>query len=230
MEATFPRVLTVWLPSWRIVPARLPTVDLFERVAGAKDLEAVRAIEALTDPQARQAAGDLSLVPPEERISGPGTAAIMAAFTHPIPVGSRFTDGSFGVYYCARSLQTAVAETRYQAEAFMRMTGEAPMELERCVYLADLRADLQDLRGRQAEHPDIYHTSDYTAGQRLGAELRAAGSHGLLYDSLRDVAGTNAAVFRPPLLSNCRRERQLGYHWDGTRIAQIVQKRPWSGA
>lgn len=206
----------------------MSAIDLFERVADPQDLDAVLAIEALTDPQARAAAGDLSLVPPEERISGPGSTAIMAAFTHPSPVGSRFTDGSFGVYYCAKALETAIAETRFHAEAFMRATNELRMELERSVYLADLKAELHDIRGRRQELLLVYHDSDYAAGQQLAAELRHARSHGILYDSLRHAGGTNAAVFRPSLLSNCRRERQLCYLWDGARIAQVFEKRPIS--
>src|SRR4051794_2233977 len=91
-----------WRPAYRLVPSRFPPTGLFDRVADPADLDAVFAIEALTNDRLRDEAGDLRLLPAEERISGPGTTPIMAAFTHLNPEGSRFSDGSFGVYYCAR--------------------------------------------------------------------------------------------------------------------------------
>ena len=46
----------------------------------------------------------------------------MAAFTHLNPQGSRFSDGSYGVFYCARSRDTAIAETRYHSALFLEAT------------------------------------------------------------------------------------------------------------
>lgn len=71
-----------WTPCYRIIPSRFPPISLFEAVADPADLEAVYAIEAMTNDRLRDEAGELSLVPPEDRVSGPGTSAIMAAFTH----------------------------------------------------------------------------------------------------------------------------------------------------
>jgi hypothetical protein len=99
-----------WARSYRLVPSRFPPVGLFDRVARPEDLEAVFAAEALTNDRLRDEAGDLALVPPGDRISGPGTTPVMAAFTHLNPEGSRFSDGTFGVYYGAREMETAVAE------------------------------------------------------------------------------------------------------------------------
>ena len=81
-----------WTPCYRIIPSRFPPISLFEAVADPADLEAVYAIEAMTNDRLRDEAGELSLVPPEDRVSGPGSSPIMAAFTHLNPVGDRFTD------------------------------------------------------------------------------------------------------------------------------------------
>lgn len=53
------------------------------------------------------------LVPPEDRVSGPGTTVIMAAFTHLNPAGSRFSDGTYGVFHSANNIDTAIGETRH---------------------------------------------------------------------------------------------------------------------
>jgi hypothetical protein len=216
--------LVTWLPCWRIIPSRFPPIDLFERVADPADLEAIIALESLTNDHLREEGGALHLVPSQDRISGRGTSYIMAAFTHLNPVGSRFSDGLFGVFYSASTLDTAIAETRYHREQFLRATSEPPMELDMRVLLVDLQQHLHDIRGQQQALPAIYAPEDYSASQALGKRLRAQNSWGIVYDSVRHVGGECAAVFRPPALHNCRQERHLCYVWDGTRISMVYRK------
>jgi hypothetical protein len=149
----------------------------------------------------------------------------MAAFTHLNPQGSRFTDGTFGVYYAGDTLATAIEETKYRRTRFMSATNEVPMELDMRVYVADLAASLHDLRGRKAEFPLVYHPENYSTSQHLAVTLREEGSNGVAYDSVRREAGCCVAVFRPRLLANCRQERHLSYVWDGRRISNIYEKR-----
>ena len=214
-----------WKPSRRIVPSRFPPIQLFERVTEPRDLEAIFALDALTNPRLRNEVGNIRLVPPEDRVSGPGTSVIMAAFTHLNPNGSRFSDGTYGVFYAAIDLETAIAETRHHRERFMRATRQRRMELDMRVYLVDLQGELHDLRGRRTAQPLVYRTDDYSAGQHLGRTLRETGSNGIAYDSIRRIGGECAAVFRPPLLSNVRQERHLCYVWDGRQIADVYEKR-----
>ena len=226
---TISTVPIAWRPGWRIVPSRFPPIPLFERVADPADLDAVIALESMTNPRLRDEVGEIALVPPEDRVSGPGSSVIMAPFTHRNPEGSRFTDGSFGVFYIASDIDTAVAETRHHRERFMDATGQGRMELDMRVYAVDLAGDLHDLRGCQADYPDIYDPDGYAAGQALALRLRAASSNGIAFDSVRHDGGECAAVFRPRLLSNCRQERHLCYVWDGERIATIYEKRDYRG-
>lgn len=214
-----------WKPCWRIIPSRFPPIQLFERVADPADLDAVIALETLTNPRIRDEIGEISLIPLQDRISGPGSSMVMAAFTHFNPDGSRFADGTYGVYYAAGRLETAIAETVYHSENFMRATAEKPMELDRRVYLADVDAEFHDIRGRKAELPSIYHREDYSAGRALAGNLRREGSNGIAYDSVRDPDGECLAVFRPKLVSRCRQERHLCYIWDGARIKVVYEKR-----
>ena len=95
---------TLWKPCFRLIPSRYPTVGLYDAIADPADLDVVFAIEALTNPRIRDEIGQLQLVPPDERVSGPGATPVMAAFTHLNPDGSRFSDGSYGVYYAAQTL------------------------------------------------------------------------------------------------------------------------------
>lgn len=214
-----------WKPCWRIIPSRFPPIQLFERVADPADLEAIMEIEGLTNQRLRDEVGEIRLISSEDRISGPGTSAIMAAFTHLNPSGSRFTDGSYGVFYAARELETAIAETQHHQVSFMLATQQPAMELDMRVYVVDLSGQLHDLRKRRGDFPLVYQADSYAASQHLGIKLRYQGSNGIAYDSVRRAGGECVAIFRPPVLSNCRQERHLCYVWDGRKMAFIYEKR-----
>jgi hypothetical protein len=213
-----------WQPCRRIIPSRFPPVNLFECVADPADLEAVFALESLTNDRLRNEVGDIQLVPPQDRITGPGAGYIMAAFTHLNPAGSRFSDGTYGVFYAAHTLATAIAETCYHREQFMRATQEPPMELDMRVLLADLDQELADIRGMRDSLAAVYDPDSYHASQALGRQLRAENAWGIVYDSVRHAGGACVAVFRPPVLSNCRQSLYLCYVWDGARISQVYRK------
>lgn len=216
---------TRWTPCYRIIPSRFPPISLFEKVADPDDLEAVFQIEAITNDRLRDEVGVLALVPPEDRVSGPGTTPIMAAFTHLNPEGSRFTDGSFGVFYAGITLNTAIAETRHHRARFLAATDEPAQEVDMRVYAVDLNADLHDIRSLADSHGLLYNPDTYTHAQGLATELRDAGSNGIRYWSVRHPGGECAAVFRPRFLSNCRQERHLCYVWDGAAITTIYEKK-----
>jgi len=218
-----------WKPCWRIIPSRFPPIQLFEDVANPDDLEAVFEIEAMTNDRLRDEVGELQLVPPQDRISGPGTSYTMAAFTHLNPDGSRFSDGNWGVYYAGIDLDTAIAETRYHRTAFLRATNEAAMELDMRVLVADLDGNLHDIRGQQDKRPELYDSDAYGASQDFARSLRNDSSNGIIYNSVRHQPGQCIAIFRPPLLSNCRHERHLCYVWNGNEISNIYEKRLYGG-
>ena len=184
------------------------------------------AIEGLTNDRIRQEVGEISLVPGDDGVFGPGTTPIMAAFTHPNPQGSRFADSSYGVYYAANSIDTAVAETRYHKERFLRATKEARIEVDMRSYASDIEADLRDLRGQQEALLESYDSdpANYGTAQALGKALRANGSNGIVYDSVRAPDGECVAIFRPSLLSPVVQGPHFCYVWDGTEISHIYIK------
>jgi RES domain len=211
-----------WKPSYRLIASRYPTVGLYDAIADPADLEVVFAIEALTNLRLRNELGELQLVPPAERVSGAGSTPIMAAFTHLNPEGSRFSDGSYGVYYAANDLDTAVAEVSHHRAVFMARTQEPAIDIDLRLITAPLEAKLHDLR-RSA--PQLYDPADYSAGRALGRQLREAGSWGVLYYSVRLHGGLCAGVFRPRALKPARESAHIALHWDGARITHWYEKR-----
>jgi hypothetical protein len=223
--AGIPVVATLWRPSYRLIPSRYPTVGLYDAIVDPADLDAVFAIEALTNPRIRDEIGQLPLVPPEERISGAGSTPIMAAFTHLNPDGSRFSDGSYGVYYAAHSLETAVAEVSHHRAVFLARTAEPAIDVDLRLIQAQLNAPLHDLSAAPGPGAAIFDPDQYGPAQALGRQLREAQSWGVHYPSVRHVGGLCVGVFRPRALRHARSGAHIALHWDGQRITHWFEKR-----
>jgi hypothetical protein len=220
-----PQVPTHWRPCHRLIASRYPTVGLYDTIADPADLDAVFAIEALTNPRIRDEIGQLQLVPPEERVSGAGSTVIMAAFTHLNPEGSRFSDGSYGVYYAAHAIETAIAEVSHHRARFLSRTREPAMDVDMRAISAHLEAELHDLRGLGKRGAALLDPDDYAAPQALGRRLRDAGSWGVQFPSVRHAGGLCVGVFRPKALRNARTGAHIALHWDGARITHWYEKR-----
>ncbi len=219
----YPRVSLNWNLAWRVIPTRFPAVNLFDRVAAPEDFEALYALEAMTNDRLRDEVGDISLVPPEERQFGNGSGPIMAAFTHLNPLGSRFSDGSYGVFYCARKRETAIAETRYHQTLFMRATNEPAMRLQMRLYSVEARGRVADLRKASQTELRIVDPDRYVYSQGIGRALREEGVLGILYPSVRHAGGQCLAAFKPILLKNCLHAAYLEYHWNGKEIDAVFE-------
>lgn len=220
MSAQPPEKRIRWTRAYRVVPSRFPPVGVFDRIADPADLEALYEVEALTNPRLREELGALRMVPKDRRVGGAGTTPIMAAFTHLNPDGSRFSDGSWGVFYAAHRVATAVEETVYHRERFLRATGEPPIDVEMRCYRTAIDGRLHDLRGGW---PEAHDPADYAASQTLARGLRAGGSNGLVYDSVRDPGGECVALFYPDLAAPCVQAQHLIYRWNGERIAAVLE-------
>lgn len=198
---------------FRIIPSRYPKIDLYERVASSEEWDLLHEIESLTNPRLRNEVGDIRLVREEDRVFGEGASWIMAAFTHP-PAdgrGGRF-NRDFGIYYCSPEEQVCVRETLYHQARFLRESRVEKEMVQMRLLAARLGpVHLHDIRHRVDD--DIYHPGDYTAGQALGDQLRAQGSYGLRYRSVRSAAGECIGVMRPSALRDARHVRYLQYNY-----------------
>lgn len=215
-----------WPQAYRIISSRFPPVGVYDEVADPADLEGVFFIEGLTNPRIREEIGVISIVPAHDRLAGPGTTPIMAAFTHFNPNGSRFSDGSFGIYYAGRTEQTAIAETVFHVAQWSLESNDPPTSFVMRVYVGELLSKpFHDLRGMQASHPEYFHHDPamYGQAQALGAELRAGQSWGLLYDSVRLSGGECIAAFRPQALGPVCQGAHLAYVWDGSAIKDVIR-------
>ncbi len=208
-----------WRAAKRIISTRFPSVGILDRLVDSAEVGALMAIDARTNPRINEELGALALIPAAERVVGPGATVIMAPFAHPNPDGSRFSDGSFGIFYAAHRLPTAIAEVRYHRERFMRSSREVPQTLELMLYEAAIRGDFHDVRA--SANAGWYNPVSYARSQPLGVRLHKAGSAGIVYRSVRDPAGECLAVFRPALVARCRPVKPLFAHWNGEHITSV---------
>src|SRR3546814_16546054 len=102
-EFSPPLAATDWLV-YRLVASIFPPVSIFDRISNPAELEDIFIVESLKNDRMRDEVGNISLVAPEDRVSGTCTQQIMAAFTHLHPPGSRCSAGTFGAYYPASHL------------------------------------------------------------------------------------------------------------------------------
>ena len=213
-----------WRPAYRLIDSRFPFVGIFDRIAAADDLEALIAIESLTNERILDEAGILALVRPEDRVSGPGTTPVMAAFTH--TRASRFSDGTFGVFYASRRRETAIAEVRHHKARFLAATHEPSIDLDMRLYAADVSGRFEDARDLAVDNP-IYDREAYDVSQRFARKHYIANRvDGIVYRSVRDArpGGECIAAFRPRCVANCVTAAYIAFRWDGTAITEAYLK------
>jgi RES domain-containing protein len=207
-----------WRKATRIIRSLYPPIDLFEDIADPADWELIASGEAKTNPRVRDQVGQIALVPPARRVSGPGASWVMAPFTHVSRArATRFSAGDYGIYYCGDSFQVALAETIYHFERSMRATREPKVVADYRELVGSVKLRAHDLRGARA-FAACLDPEDYAASQALGRRLRdQERSDGIVYPSVRAPGGVALAVFWPDCVSIPTQARHLAYRWDGQR-------------
>ena len=140
---------------------------------------------------------------------------------------SRFSDGTYGVWYGSDSVDTTVYESAYHW--YKSLLCDAGFErqaviAERKVYQVTCDAALLDFRAANTEHSDLVHPTDYSLCQAVGARIHREGHPGLLTHSVRRPTGENVVIFNPEVLSNPKFTCPLTYRLEGDQI--VIEKQP----
>ncbi|MFH7564522.1 RES family NAD+ phosphorylase [Oceanimonas smirnovii] len=209
---------------YRLIPSKYPPIALYEDVATLDELEAVYAVEAMTNPRLLDEAGDLSLVPRKDRLVNiPHCSYAMAAFTHINSEGARFTTGDFGGYYCAPSLDTAIKETIYHQERLCGYTKEPAQRIQMRSLFARFNAALIDITAEQHLSSNLYHPTDYNHSQAFASEQRSYGVDGLKYRSVRHAGHDCFVLFKPRLITEICQAKHFDYCWNGNAITNVLE-------
>ena len=210
---------------YRIIATHYPPIDFFEHHVPPELLGALWELEAQTNPRLRDETGCLHRVAAEDRVSGPGASTVMAAFTH-IGWPSRFTDGSYGVYYAGLKLETAIRETVHHRERIAADAGLGPTEFSMRTWIGNVNKPLHDIRAHVYAplHDPNPDPADHPLAQAFGQTLRTGGSWGIWYRSVRHPGGECIAALRPPAVSLPTQGPHLVYVWDGARITEVYER------
>jgi hypothetical protein len=203
----------------RLVPSRFPAINLFEFARNAAELERLAIIEGYTNARLRNEIGDISRVPAAQQRFGSGYSAIMAAFTH-IGHPSRFSNGSYGLYYAGKTVNTALAEVSYHRARFLAASQEVPTALAMREYVCRFVAQVTSVSIDTANHqaylqPDPNH---YGPAQEFGNAQRSADRMAIHYPSVRHARGECFAVLRPDALQPALQGGHYELVWDGATI------------
>ncbi|WP_241560128.1 RES family NAD+ phosphorylase [Solirhodobacter olei] len=199
----------------------LSTDRSIDDIADPHDWKLIAAAVQRTNPRLAETYGALDTIPIERRLSGEGASWVMAAFVHFSPDRpSRFSDGSYGVYYAGDSLETALREHSFHVARFYAATAEpAGWVSEVRELVGSIDANMVDLRenGSAASYlePD---PARYAPAQGFAAELRSEGADGIVYPSVRHPEGTCIAAFWPNVVSVATQADHYRYHWNGHAI------------
>ena len=135
---------------------------------------------------------------------------------------SRFSDGSFGIWYGCDSVETSVFETAYHwANGFLKDAGfdKENVVAERKLYAVACDAALLDFRPHALKFPSLVHKVRLQLHADDWSKATSRGPSRVGYSYLYGiVAGYNYVILNPNVLSNPRQHCQLRYHLDDNRI------------
>lgn len=137
---------------------------------------------------------------------------------------TRYSDGSYGVWYGTDTLETSVHETvhhwRYNLLEDSGWQNVEGVVVERKVYLVQCDAALLDFRTKVDTHPALVDPISYQLTHQVGARIHHDGHPGLITRSAR-CEGEVYAIFNQRVLSNPRHVCYLSYRIeDGSVIIE----------
>lgn len=221
---TFPVVQLQWETTHRLILSQYPPISLFEDIADPADWELLAEAEMTTNPRIYEEIGNLALVPPERRVVGDGASYVMAPFTHVTPDrASRFADGTFGAYYAAESVETAIHEHAFHMARHFARTRDEPGWISQVRELVGaIDRELVDIR--EGDNSALLDPDSYAASQAFAKSERQAERDGIVYPSVRRAEGECFAVFWPDAVAIPVQGDHYAYHWNGEAIDYVKRQ------
>jgi len=136
---------------------------------------------------------------------------------------TRFSDGSFPVFYSSLDSATAETEVRYWLPRYVGKP-QHPRTAYYRRFSCTFDGIEKDLRAKVSDWPDLIHDNDYSFCNQLGAEARRLEVDGLVTLSARRQ-GTNLPVFTRQAVSDPELEGGVAmtYHPDTGRVTVASQ-------
>lgn len=127
---------------------------------------------------------------------------------------TRFSDGTYPVWYGSSSVETSIYETAHHLIRFMQAEEGTMQEKKiikkRSVFDVFCSAILTDLCAKQELFPKL-SAEDYAFSIEVGKQIKEGGIPGILYSSARHIGGKNIGIFQQSVLENPRLLGHLQY-------------------
>lgn len=212
-----------WDKTHRLIMSHYPPIDLFDDLVDPHDWERLARVVSRTNPRIYEEIGDLSLIPVDRRLGGEGASWVMASFTHVSSNRtSRFSDGSFGIYYAGDRLETALREHTFHMAIIYDSAKMSPGWLSEVRQLVGtIDNDMTDIRGEGYQELLDPDPLKYPNAQAFAASEKANGSNGIVYPSQRHEGGECIAAFYPDVVTPPIQGDHYRYHWNGFMIDYV---------
>ncbi len=145
---------------------------------------------------------------------------------------SRFTDGTYPIWYGSIDQETTFYETAFHWHRTIiediHYDDERPIIINRSLFSVNCNAMLIDLRKATKQIPELTQKEleFYEVTQSIGKKLYEQGQSGLYTYSARKPKGENIAVYNKKILSNPEHIKNVKYTYDFKRSKiQVVDKK-----
>lgn len=224
MKGLPPKRKPRWKHQYRIIPAQVPLTGLFERLDMTERMKrALWASQRRINPRILQQTGHLHRIRNGDMLHGPHASIVMGAFIY-TRNPTRFSNGLFGIYYAARSQQTAIHETVYHKQLYAAERSVPSQGFHMLVWAGEVVKSCHDIRSKPYNNlhdPDDYGPSQAFTRLLLGADPDA---YGIVYHSVRHAGGDCLAALRPVTISLPKQGAHLVYQWNGAKITEVVEQ------
>ncbi len=107
---------------------------------------------------------------------------------------TRFSDGSFPVFYSSLDAYTAQAEVKHWLPKFIGQAKETRKVYYR-QFTCTFEGEEKDLRSKTTDWSNLINDNDYTFCNQIGAEAKKLNLDGIVTVSARHIGGDNLPVF-----------------------------------
>lgn len=205
---------------FRLIPSRFPPVSIYEGVVAEDRLEALVAVENLTNPRLQSA----------QRLMGLSLGLSLdsprlqnwnhAPFAYSNPEGSRFFPPERPCLELSDSRQTALAVSVARRETFLARTGEAAIGLDLRMLKTPVDGYFVDLR-----RVDLTLLSDASPAARKArwkiGDTVPMEADGVLYCAPERPSATCIVVLKAGVLGRSLQTVHYRYAWNGQRITKV---------
>jgi hypothetical protein len=129
-------------------------------------------------------------------------------FAAPNPSGSRFSDGSFGVFHAGADLDTCIAEMAHYQVKNLRQSSAPGMRVHFSALRCHVSGHFVDVR---SGHDALHAPDNHAEGRTFGMAAKRAGADGIAYRSVRKVGGECLAIFLRRCVMSCATSVQAAW-------------------